>query len=333
LPAVGKAAVWLALGNFLAMVVLGIIEIALECDPKGSLRCDKWFMDNKAVVLMVGAALNLSNVYNSVCEENFYELVGSFVASFLVTADCAVIIWAKRPISRDLQVIFLLIVAISYQVIVLALAMPLYKVFIRRMHRKIGSDPKTQQYYKHHLLTLTLLKFDVCFAIITIICAGEGIFNVEAGSTGVYRFLAALVCVAICVAWCACGWIGMKRESRVLTWIYFVGFIMAPIYCVVWFIFSPYHNNTIGKRYLVINFIVYACIDLSIHLAVLIASIMRYRQFGHGLLLTLSAEKTRRQREGRADEGFADLDSDEEFDLDISFDTSSSVKYQRMEGE
>jgi len=312
------------------IVVLGIIEIALDCSPKGSLRCDKWFMDNKSVVQIVGTALQLSNVYDGVLEENFYELIGSFVASFIVSIDSGVLIWAKWPIASDLQIIFLCIVSVLYQIAVLAMAMPLYNVYNRRMHMKIGSDPKTQDLYKHHLLTLTLLKFDVCFSLITIICAGEGIFNVEAGSTGVARFVGAVLCAIICVAWSLLGWYGMKQERKVLAWIFTGGFFMAPIYCIVWFIYSPYHANTTGKRYLVISFIVYASITLVLHVALFIATIFRYRHFNLGLLETLKAEYTRLAREGRADEGFADLDSDEEFDLDISLDPNQNIDYQRM---
>lgn len=314
----------------IAVVILGILEIALDCKPAGSLRCDKWFMDNKSVVQMVSTVLQLSNVYGGVLEENFYELIGSFVVSLLVSIDSAILIWAKWPIANDLQIIFMCIVSVVYQIAVLAMAMPLYNVYNRRMHRKIGSDPKTQRTYKHHLLTLTLLKFDVCLSLITIICAGEGIFNVEAGSVGVGRFVAALFSALICAVWAFLGWYAIRKERRVPMWLFFAGFIMAPIYCTVWYIFSPYHGNTIGKRYLATSFVVYATLTLCLHIALLIASIIRYQHFGLGLLDTIKAESTRLDREGRADEGFADLDSDEEFDLDISLEPNQNLDYQRM---
>ena len=312
-------------------MILGIIEIALECTPKGSLRCDKWFLDNKSAVLIVFTALQLSNVWNGVCEENFYELIGSFITSAIVAIDTGVMMWAKWPIAKDIQVTLLLVVSLGYLVLVLSLAMPLYKILIHRMHRKIGSDPKTQHLYKHHLWTLTLLKFATSFSIIAIICAGEGIFNVEDGSVGVWRFVGAVICVILACAWSFLGWYALSKERRALAIVYLVGFIMSPIYCIVWFIYSPYKNDTLGKRALVINFIVYACISLLLHLWTFIVSIQRYRQFGIGLLDTLKSEKVRRRNEGRADEGFADLDSDEEFDLDISFDTNPGVNYQRMQ--
>lgn len=316
--------------NFVANVVLAIIEIALDCQPLGSLRCDKWFMDNKSAVLVIMTALQVSNVWNGVCEENFYELIGSFIASLITSVDTGVMMWAKWPIKNDVQVIILLLVALVYQVTVFAMAYPLYQIFIRRMHRKIGSDPRTQGLYKHHLLSLTLLKFDACFSIIAIICAGEGIFNVENGTVGVWRFVGALICAFIAVAWAVLGWYAFNNEKRVQSIIFFVAFIMAPIYCVVWFIYSPYKANTAGKRALVINFIVYSVLSLILHLITFIACIIRYRQFGLGLRDTLRAEKLRKRNEGRTDEGFAELDSDEDFDLDISFDTNPGVNYQRM---
>lgn len=279
---------------------------------------------------MVFTALQMSNVWNGVCEENFYELIGSFFSSALVAIDTGVMVWAKWPIAKDVQVIFQLVTAVVYLILVLSLAMPLYQVLIRRMHRKIGSDPKTQGIYKHHLLTLTLLKFSACFSIISIICAGEGLFNVEDGAIGVWRFVGAIICCILAMAWAFVGWYGLRNERRVHSIIFLVGFVMSPIYCIIWFIYSPYNGNTLGKRVLVINFVIYACISLLLHLCTFIAAIKRYRQFGMGLLETLKSEKVRRRNEGRADEGFADLDSDEEFDLDVTFDTNPGVNYQRM---
>jgi hypothetical protein len=325
-----KAAIWLALGNFVAVVVLSVIEIALNCEPIMTLRCDKFYLDNQSTVLMVFAALQLSNVWNGVCEENFYELIGSFLASFGVSIICGVLVAAKWPIAKDLQIIFLLICSIVYQVTVLAMAMPIYRIYNRRMHKKIGSDPKTQGLYKHHLLSVTLLKFDACFAIIAVISSGDGIFNVEGGSAGVYRFLAAIACIALKLGWVAFGWVGMTKEKVPAMIVFFIGFIMSPIYCVVWFILSNYKPDRIGKRWLVVNFVIYSVLALVIHLVLLIAVIIRFRQFDMGLLDTLKAERSRRRKEGRADEGFAHLDSDEEFDLDITFDTGSGVNYQRM---
>lgn len=282
---------------------------------------------------MVFTALQMSNVWNGVCEENFYELIGSFISSILVAIDTGVMVWAKWPIAKDVQVIFLLVAAVTYLIVVLSLGMPLYKVLIRRMHRKIGSDPKTQGIYKHHLLTLTLLKFSACFSIISIVCAGEGLFNVEDGSVGVWRFVGAVICVILAMAWSFLGWYALSNERKPLAILYLVGFIMSPIYCVVWFVYSPYKGNTQGKRLLVVFFVIYACMSLVLHLCTFIASIKRYKLFGLGLAVTLKSEKLRRRNEGRADEGFADLDSDEEFDLDVTFDTNPGVNYQRMEDE
>lgn len=326
-----KAAIWLAIVNCLAILILGIIEISVDCHPIGALRCDKWFLDNKSSVLVVMTALQVSNVWNGVCEENFYELIGSFIASLITSIDTGVMMWAKWPIKGDIQVTFLLVVTLAYQVIVFALAMPLYKIFTRRMHRKIGSDPRTQDMYKHHLLTLTLLKFDTCFSLVAIICAGEGIFNVENGTVGIWRFVGAIICAIIAICWAVLGWFSFNNEKRAQSIVFFVGFIMAPIYCIVWFVYSPYKANTAGKRALVVSFVVYAAITLVLHIALFIICIVRYKQFGMGLRDTLRAEKLRRRNEGRADEGFAELDSDEEFDLDISFDTNSGVDYQRMQ--
>lgn len=381
-----KTAVWLALANLCATILLGILDIALPCDsslpavvdapfapayncyvpatstpssvpPAGgvaclrTLTCDKYFKDNKSIVFMVFAALQLSNVYNGVVEENFYELFASFGVTLLSTLDAVLVTAARQKSSsshddelgHQTVTWLLLIVAVAYQITVFVLAYPIYRVYNRRMHQKIGSDPRTQQLYREHLLALTCLKFQCCFAVIAILCSGDGVFDLfRPGKFGIGEFIGAIVSMILVIVWAGVGWMAMEKENRVLMIIFFVGCLMSPVYCSVYFVLSYWSKNHylysamympdsgIGSFYLFVSFVVYACITLSIHVGLVYYSIMRFRAFGRGLLDTLKAEVERKVKEGRTDDGFAHLDSDEEFDLDVTFDRNTNLEYHRM---
>lgn len=376
---------YLSFANLCATVILGILDIALPCDSTAptlvnepfpssfacnvpatstptsnatgtttaclrTLTCDNYFKDNKSFVFIVFAALQLSNVYNGVAEENFYELFASFAVTLLSTVDSVLVTVARQQgngssteIGHQAVTWLLLILAVAYQIAVFVLAYPLYRVYNRRMHQKIGTDPRTQRMYKDHLLALTCLKFQCCFAVIAIICSGDGVFDLwQRGAYGIGEFVGAIVSILLMIAWAAAGWIAMEKEHRLLMIAFFAGCLMSPVYCIVFFAMAKWSmsyyvysnaylpDSGIGNFYLFVSFIVYACITLFIHVGLVYYSVLRFRAFGMGLLDTLKAEVERKKKEGRTDDGFAHLDSDEEFDLDVTFDRNTNLEYHRM---
>lgn len=314
-------AIILTLSNTIFHIIISFLELSNRCLVENSHQCRDVFLDNLSLSFMVFSIIQFSTAVDGVSQENFYELVGCYTIEILTTVGAILVFQTQPPY---IITWILLIGSLMFQVTEFSIIYPLYKTYLKRMNRKVGADPKTQDLYKNHLLALSVLKFDFTLTVIVISLAGLGIYNdYKMIIVGVISSLYLLV-------WFTLGWLAIKKEHLNLMRAFLIGFIAFPIYSLVNFIFVNLNTTDKNDYYLNLAFIIIISGTLFTHAFASFLAAKRLTGFDNGLLTTLERQKQISKAANSQLDEFAQLDSDEEIDLDISLEPGSSVHYQRM---
>jgi hypothetical protein len=268
-------------------VVLGISLYTLingegkKCVKEGvPQECPEEWAVNHSILQIVFACFVIANGIDGILNDNLYEIYFSIGVSALLTGFAVYRFFEAFTNEADDYILFLVLVV--SQVFYFIVAYPLHQEFGWRVYRKVGSDKQIRVIYKRFLIFITLLKFDLMFALINILTSGKGVYN-----TG-WNLALDIIAGVIMLLFFFLGWKGMKREIPWATAVFFGLSIIEPIYIVYNIIelsnsprLSPDANYS--EKAIAVLFIATACLFLVFRMLVMIFAVMVWRSYGKGL--------------------------------------------------
>lgn len=273
-PTIGKV--------YLAVVAL---ECAVMFGISGMLFATTSFNSLGGIYASLGVTCTLGMLLfamDSIMSENRFQLVTSQIAEALFTS-FLLFESIRNPNSlgeawTSTHWIFAG-VKIGFQVLQLALAVPVWKAFGYYTYKVAGANVLMRQMFDRYRIFLSLIKLDLFAAVVLFVLIKTYLISFEA-----VDFALGIASLVASAAFSVLGWYAITNERRWLVWLFVACALVQPSYIVFKGVAIEQRPDTIPANVTLTQFIILGSLAVVLRVLLLVSAIRCYCDFGRGLM-------------------------------------------------